>query len=73
LNGQSLAASQISGLGTEAAVAEQVLLEIKDISVTAPQRKKYDLCFTKNFLYARAPGSSTPVAGIVYLWKDIGP
>ncbi|KAK4107186.1 Rtt106-domain-containing protein [Canariomyces notabilis] len=71
LNGQSLAASQTSGLGTDAAVVEQVLLEIKDISVTAPQRKKYDLCFTKNFLYARAPGSSTPVAGIVYPWKDI--
>jgi hypothetical protein len=48
------------------------LLEIKDISVSVPQRKKYDLCFTKNFLYARLGGSGGPVQGIVYAWKDIG-
>jgi hypothetical protein len=49
-----------------------VLLEIKDILVVVPQRKKYDLCFTQNFLYARASGTSGPVAGIEYPLKDIG-
>ncbi|KAJ4288885.1 hypothetical protein N0V88_007218 [Collariella sp. IMI 366227] len=62
---------QAAVLSAEAAVADPVLLEIKDISVIAPQRKKYDLCFTKSFLYARASGSSVPVQGIVYPWKDI--
>ncbi|KAL2131517.1 hypothetical protein VTI74DRAFT_4938 [Chaetomium olivicolor] len=62
---------QTAVLNADATVADPVLLEIKDISVTAPQRKKYDLCFTGNFLYARAPGSSVPVQGIVYPWKDI--
>ncbi|KAI1494314.1 hypothetical protein F5X96DRAFT_618268 [Biscogniauxia mediterranea] len=51
--------------------AESVLLEIKDISVSIPQRKKYDLCFTAKHLYARAPGTTTPVSGIIYAWKDI--
>jgi hypothetical protein len=39
--------------------------------VSVPQRKKYDLCFTKNFLYARVSGTSAPVQGIVYPWRDI--
>ncbi|KAL2022184.1 hypothetical protein VTK56DRAFT_6013 [Thermocarpiscus australiensis] len=65
------AASQTTGLSADAAVSEQVLLEIKDISVAAPQRKKYDLCFTKSFLYARAPGTPAPIQGIVYPWEDI--
>lgn len=67
-----IAGSQAAVLGADAAAAEPVLLEIKDISVSVPQRKKYDLCFTKNFLYARASGSPVPVQGIVYPWKDIG-
>ncbi|KAK3490070.1 hypothetical protein B0T13DRAFT_479988 [Neurospora crassa] len=66
-----IAGSQAAVLGADAAAAEPVLLEIKDISVSVPQRKKYDLCFTKNFLYARASGSRVPVQGIVYPWKDI--
>lgn len=66
------AGSQTGALSADAAVADPVLLEVKDISVTAPQRKKYDLCFTKNFLYARASGTSVPVQGIVYPWTDIG-
>ncbi|KAL2270632.1 hypothetical protein VTJ83DRAFT_3 [Remersonia thermophila] len=57
--------------GGDAALTDPVLLEIKDVSVTAPQRKKYDLCFTRNFLYARAPGTSVPAPGMVYAWKDI--
>ncbi len=31
------------------------LLEIKEISFSMPQRKKYDQCFTKNYQYVRAP------------------
>ena len=61
-----------AGLSVDAAATDPVLLEVKDISVTAPQRKKYDLCFTKDFLYARASGTSVPVQGVVYPWKDIG-
>lgn len=51
---------------------EEVLLEIKEISVSAPQRKKFELCFTARHLYARAPGTSGPMQGIVYAWEDIG-
>lgn len=58
--------------GLAAATAETLLLEVKDISLSIPQRKKYDLCFTKNYLYARASGTEVPVPGIVYAWKDIG-
>ncbi|KAK5662129.1 hypothetical protein OQA88_8034 [Cercophora sp. LCS_1] len=51
--------------------SDPVLLEIKDISVSVPQRKKYDLCFTKNYLYARASGASVQAQGIVYPWRTI--
>lgn len=51
---------------------EKVLLEVKEISVSIPQRKKFELCFTDNHLYARAPGTTTPANGIVYAWRDIG-
>lgn len=54
------------------AASDPVLLEIKDISLTVPVRKKYDLVFTENFLYARASGTTVPVPGIVYPWKDFG-
>ncbi|PHH88750.1 hypothetical protein CDD83_7095 [Cordyceps sp. RAO-2017] len=62
-------ADAVSGSGN--AADEAVLLEIKDISVSAPARKKFELCFTPNFLYARAPGSTEPVSGITYAWRDI--
>lgn len=55
-----------------AAAAEDVLLVIKDISVSVPQRKKYDLCFSPSYLYARPSGASEPVQGMMYAWKDIG-
>lgn len=58
--------------GPEAAARDPVLLEIKEISVSVPQRKKYNLCFTKNFLYARVAGTDTPVQGIIYPWREIG-
>ncbi|GAP88590.1 putative negative regulator of DNA transposition [Rosellinia necatrix] len=50
---------------------EDVLLEIKDISVSIPQRKKFDLCFTASHLYARIPGTKAPVPGIIFPWKSI--
>lgn len=49
-----------------------VLLEIKEISVVVPQRKKYTLCFTPTHLYARLPDSKDPAPGISYAWNDIG-
>ena len=64
-----------SGAATHAlaaAAAETVLLEIKDVSVSIPQRKKLDLVITQNYLYARAANTTTPVPGIVYAWHDIG-
>ncbi|TQN68089.1 Histone chaperone [Colletotrichum shisoi] len=63
------AAPKSSGTGN--AADEEVLLEIKEISVSVPQRKKYDLCFTANHLYARAPNTTAPVEGITYAWEDI--
>ncbi|MBE3049621.1 hypothetical protein IMZ48_45430 [Candidatus Bathyarchaeota archaeon] len=54
------------------ASTEEVLLEVKEISVSAPQRKKFELCFTERHLYARPPGGSAPAPGIVYAWEDIG-
>ncbi|EFX06425.1 negative regulator of DNA transposition protein [Grosmannia clavigera kw1407] len=59
-----------AGLAT-AAAAETPILEIKDISLSMPQRKKLDLCFTQHYLYARAAGTTAPVQGIVYAWTDI--
>ncbi|POR37264.1 Histone chaperone [Tolypocladium paradoxum] len=57
--------------GSGNAADETVLLEVKEISVSAPQRKKFELCHTQNFLYARAPGTAAPVPGITYAWRDI--
>ncbi|KAG9228016.1 hypothetical protein BJ875DRAFT_436045 [Amylocarpus encephaloides] len=51
--------------------ADEVLLEIKEISVVVPQRKKYTLCLTASHIYARLPDSPEPIAGISYAWKDI--
>ncbi|EAQ87097.1 hypothetical protein CHGG_03716 [Chaetomium globosum CBS 148.51] len=70
-NGHAHGRAPPAGLSVDVAATDPVLLELRDISVTAPQRKKYDLCFTKNFLYARASGTSVPVQGVVYPLKDI--
>ncbi|RDW60767.1 PH protein [Coleophoma cylindrospora] len=51
--------------------SDTVLLEIKEISISIPQRKKYTLCFTSTHLYARLPDSQEPVPGISYAWQDI--
>ncbi|CAG8976301.1 hypothetical protein HYALB_00005707 [Hymenoscyphus albidus] len=69
-------ASRPAANGTSNGIApatssDKVLLEIKEISVVVPQRKKYTLCFTSTHLYARLPNSPEPVEGISYVWKDI--
>ena len=61
-----------SGSSVGNAADEPVLLEVKEISVSVPQRKKFELCFTANHLYARAPGTTAPIPAITYAWKDIG-
>lgn len=54
------------------AADEAVLLEIKEISVSVPQRKKLEICFTANHLYARVPGTTAPIPAITHAWTDIG-
>src|SRR6478735_1970947 len=54
------------------AADEDVLLEIKEISVSVPQRKKFELCFTDGHIYARAPNTTAPIPAITYAWSDIG-
>jgi hypothetical protein len=62
-----------SAIGVSTATGNDlILLEIKDISLVIPQRKKYTLCFTSSHLYARLPDSKEPVAGTSYAWSDIG-
>ena len=70
--GKNGAASNGTTVASSADVAsESILLEIKEISVSVPQRKKFDLCFTAQHLYARLPNTTAPVAGMIYAWKDI--
>ncbi|PBP28892.1 negative regulator of DNA transposition protein [Diplocarpon rosae] len=54
-----------------ASTDDPVLLEVKEISVVIPQRKKYTLCLTSQHLYARLPDSKEPVPGISFAWSDI--
>jgi hypothetical protein len=54
------------------AADESVLLEIKEISVSVPQRKKFELCFTDGHIYARAPNTTAPIPAITHAWSDIG-
>ncbi|KAI6092924.1 Rtt106-domain-containing protein [Hypoxylon rubiginosum] len=60
-----------SEITVEDVASENILLEIKDISVSIPQRKKFELCFTPKHIYARAPNTTAPVPGIAYAWKEI--
>ncbi|KAJ4265368.1 hypothetical protein NW762_004656 [Fusarium torreyae] len=53
------------------AADESVLLEIKEISVSVPQRKKFELCFTDGHIYARAPNTTAPIPAITHAWSDI--
>ena len=69
-NGGSNGVSSSSSVAN--AADEAVLLEVKEISVSVPQRKKFELCFMANHLYARTPGTTAPIPAITYAWKDIG-
>ncbi|KAG9256511.1 putative negative regulator of DNA transposition [Emericellopsis atlantica] len=64
-----------SGVKTEgnagAPANEDLLLVVKEISVSVPQRKKFEICFTQNWLYARAPGSTDPLPNICYQLSEI--
>lgn len=57
---------------TAAASTEPVLLEIKELSFSMPQRKKLDVVITQNHFYARAPGTTEPIQGACHAWRDIG-
>ena len=50
----------------------ELLLVIKEISVSVPQRKKFELCLTPSHIYARTPGTTAPIPAITYAWQDIG-
>ncbi|KFA54388.1 hypothetical protein S40293_04312 [Stachybotrys chartarum IBT 40293] len=50
---------------------EDVLLEVKEISVSVPQRKKFEICLTANYIYARTPGTTAPIPAITYAWNDV--
>lgn len=71
-NAGSQAPKSTNGPVTSSVMDEKAQLEIKDISVSVPQRKKFDLCFSDTHLFARAPGATTPAPGIAYAWTDIG-
>lgn len=71
-DGRPSLSNGVTALSPDNVAKEDVLLEIKDISVSIPQRKKFDLCFTAGHLYARAPGTKAPVPGIIFPWKSIG-
>lgn len=55
-----------------ASADDTVFLEVKDISMVIPQRKKYTMCFTASHIYARLPDSKEPVSGTSFAWADIG-
>lgn len=61
-----------NGKSKEADASEEVQLEIKDISMVIPQRKKYTLCFNKTHLYAKLGEGRDVVAGTSFRWSDIG-
>ncbi|KAI0513097.1 hypothetical protein F5B22DRAFT_612255 [Xylaria bambusicola] len=70
-NGHPSQSDGVTAPSPDSVSNEDVLLEIKDISVSIPQRKKFDLCFTASHLYARAPGTKAPVPNIIFPWKSI--
>lgn len=64
--------AQNASSGSGNAADEPVLLHVKEISVSVPQRKKFELCLTQSFIYARTPGTTAPIPAITYAWTDIG-
>ncbi|KAK5629233.1 hypothetical protein RRF57_004948 [Xylaria bambusicola] len=70
-NGPLSQSNGVTAPSPDSVAKEDVLLEIKDISISIPQRKKFDLCFTASHLYARAPGTKAPIPSIIFPWKSI--
>lgn len=50
---------------------QAVLLQVKDISLVIPQRKRYTLEFTASHIRARHPDTNELAQGISYSWEDI--
>lgn len=50
---------------------DEALLQVKEISMVVPLRKKFTIEFTKNQIQARDPKTDEIVPGTTYLWKDI--
>lgn len=51
---------------------DEPLLQVKEISMVVPLRKKFTIEFTKNHIQARDPKTDDVVPGTTYSWKDIG-
>ena len=49
----------------------EALLQVKEISMVVPLRKKFTIEFTKNHIQARDPKTDELVPGTTYPWKDI--
>ncbi|KAL6898564.1 hypothetical protein GGI43DRAFT_423593 [Trichoderma evansii] len=69
--GAETSGSPSSQVALSNAADEAVILSVAEISVSVPQRKKLEICFTSNHLYARAPGTTAPLQGVSYAWRDI--
>lgn len=50
---------------------DESLLQVKEISMVVPLRKKFTIEFTKNHIQARDPKTDEVVPGTTYSWKDI--
>ncbi|KFZ03115.1 hypothetical protein V502_11210 [Pseudogymnoascus sp. VKM F-4520 (FW-2644)] len=50
---------------------DEALLQVKEISMVVPLRKKFTIEFTENHIQARDPKTDELVPGTTYPWKDI--
>jgi hypothetical protein len=50
---------------------DESLLQVKEISMVVPLRKKFTIEFTKNHIQARDPKTDELVPGTTYPWKNI--
>lgn len=50
---------------------DEALLQVKEISMVVPLRKKFTIEFTPNYIQARDPKTNELVPGTTYPWKDI--
>jgi hypothetical protein len=52
--------------------SEEAFLQIKEVSMVVPHRKKFTIEFTESYIQARDPKTNELVSGTSYAWKDIG-